>query len=149
MAGPCLTTYTKNIISESEKADIWNYVRVISSHMDGDSFWIAGQPFILSFGDEFYEEDQQLDLGGWNPKDCLVFSAMCNNQVSHVFLAMLSMKVIEITEGKILLESITSFTSNKTVLTMSGHVKLNDTDYAVNSEFMNYWVGESEFRLLK
>ncbi len=95
------------------------------------------------------EEEKLLVLDGWNPLDTIYLCAMCNNTASHILLATLAIKVAEIVEGMIELEGITGFTTNQAVLTMEGHIKVNDSDYVVKPGYLAYWLGEEDFRLLK
>ncbi|MDH5654234.1 MAG: DUF6368 family protein [Gammaproteobacteria bacterium] len=149
MAGPCLTIYTKDILDEDKKSEIWTYIETISSEIEGENFWISGQPFLIASGEELDEEDKTFDLAGWKPKDIIILCAMCNNQSSHVLLATIAIKVAEITDGMILLECIRKFTHSPAILTLEGHIKVSETDYVVSPGYLGHWLGSGEFRLLK
>jgi hypothetical protein len=148
MSGPCISILAPNHLSNSDKKAIWNYLNSISNGVEGEDFWISGQPFVVIF-EEADEEEKVLELNGWNPKSSISYCAICNNQTSHVLLATLAIKTAELIKGMIVLEGITRLTKSLVVLTLSGHIKINDEDYIVEPGFLCYWVGEPDFRLLK
>lgn len=148
MAGPCIQILSPNRLTDSDEASVFQYINAISNSIEGNDFWISGQPFFIQF-EEPDEEEKEIGLTGWNPKSSIVLCAMCNNQASHVLLATVAIKAAELMKGLIILERLTSLTKNKAVLTMEGHIKLDNGDYAVEPGFLSYWIAESEFRLLK
>lgn len=148
MAGPCLTILLPKEISEIDKVEIFDYLSVVSNHIDGDDFWVSGQPFIISFYPAD-EEESTYDIDGWNPQSTIAICAMCNNQSSHVLLATLGIKIATLLNGFIYLERIVNLTDSTAVLNLSGHIKLNELDYAVTPAFMMHWISEPNFRILK
>ena len=148
MAGPCLTIYVPDALSDLNRAEIENYIEVISNEVQGNDFWVSGQPFLWNTHAPD-EEESLLDLNGWGPKLVMYFCAMCNNPASHVLLATICDKVASMINGMILLGDMTYLTDNPMVLKMSGHIIVEDFGYIVEPKFLSYWLGEREFRLIK
>ena len=148
MAGPCLTIYVPEELSVPNRAEIEGYIDILSNEVQGNDFWIGGQPFLWSVHAPD-EDEVLLDLKGWNPKQVLTFCAMCNNPASHVLLATMCIKIAGIIDGMILLEDMTSLTDKAVILKMSGHLVVEDYGYFVEPKYLSYWLGEREFHLVK
>lgn len=88
-------------------------------------------------------------LDGWSPGSVVSFCAMCNEQCDHVLLAMLSHRVAQLLEGLISLGDISTITKDPAVLTYDGRRFIPGHGYIVHPEFLGYWLGHPDFRLVK
>jgi len=148
MAGPCLSVLTRQQLSLDDEAKIRTLIDAIASKIEGDDFWIAGQPFFVKFG-EAEAEDQELILDGWSPKGEVSFCAMCNGQIDHVLMGVLCFRAAEILNGLISLGDLTTITHDPSVLTYGGRVIIEGYGYFANPSFLSYWMASPEFRLIK
>lgn len=148
MAGPCLSVLTRQEVSRDDEAKIRAVIDAISSKIEGDDFWIARQPFFVKFG-EAEAEDQELFLDGWSPKGEVSFCAMCNGQIDHILLGVLSYRTAEILDGMIALGDLTTITRDPSVLTYDGRVIVEGYGYFGNASFLSNWMASPEFRLVK
>lgn len=87
-----------------------------------NDFWIAGQPFAVSFH-EPGEDERSLLLDEWKPAGVVSYCAMCNNQCDHVLLAMLAYRTAQLLGGLIALDDISTITQDSSVLTLTGVVQ--------------------------
>jgi len=77
---------------------------------------------------------------------------MCNNLASHVvMLASVCSKVAQELNGLIVLGNLPALTDSISVLKSEGHIVDENFDYGymVEPKFLNYWLGERDFRLEK
>ena len=148
MAGPCLDVYLPRELSQSDESQIRELIGSISNAVDGDSFWVANQPFMVRFG-ELEHEDRALILDGWTPKAVASFCAMCNSICDHVLLATICHRTAQLLNGMIVLGDISTITHDPSVLTFEGTRPIQDYGYIVRPEFLGYWLGHPDFRLVK
>ena len=106
MAGPTSSVLLRNIPDEIQKGQIYNVLDKISSHREGNDFWVNdtssidgtsktdGRPFGISFNqinekDYDYDEVELMQIeefAGFAPKFDLGFFAMCNREIDHQIL---------------------------------------------------------------
>lgn len=107
MAGPTASLLLPALSSEERRTRIRREVERNANLLDGDDFWVEGRPFILSFGEEYEGElNDIIEAGlpsvlGWRPQDLLRLAAMCNDPVDHRILAQLLLRLAQILGGVI------------------------------------------------
>lgn len=148
MAGPCIDIYTRQPISSSDELLVRNLIRSISNSVNDDDFWIANQPFLVTFG-EPEPEVRELIIDGWSPRGAVSYCAMCNAICDHVLLAMLCHRTAQLLDGLIHLGNISTITADPSVLTFDGARPTDGYGYIVRPAFLGYWLSHPEFRLLK
>lgn len=90
MAGP-----TANVLSP----DPLDSTRIAQIHEVLNGLGIDERPFLVSFGEEYEGELQELADSGlpevlrWTPRDCVGLAAMCNDTVDHELLCRLCIAV--------------------------------------------------------
>jgi len=47
MAGPCLTILLPEMVTDSQKEIVFNYINIISNKVESHDFWVSGHPFLL------------------------------------------------------------------------------------------------------
>jgi Family of unknown function (DUF6368) len=148
MAGPCVSVYVPRKPSSAEELRVRGMIHAIASTVRGDDFWIAQRPFFVRFHDP--EADvAALVIDGWSPKGVISYCAMCNDSIDHLFLGMLCHRSAQLLEGRIALNDVAALTRDPSVLTYDGARPIKDHGYVVRPEFLGYWMGNPEFRLMK
>jgi len=105
MAGPTASILVQRQVSEEQAALMRNKIAEMSNHIEGDDFWIEERPFLLIMGPEYedelaeYSEDGFEELLGWLPTDIVSIAAMCNDQIDHVLLGKLCLRLGKVLEG--------------------------------------------------
>lgn len=155
MGGPCLSIYTPKPLSDDKRKKIRTLIKTISSHVDGDDFWIGGVPLAWSV-DEPYDEDKEIDIYGWSPKADISVMSFINSPAAHVLVATIAINIAELTHGYINLDIITtvvegvsesSFTGWKYVKWFNGDKEL--PIFIVEPKALGSWLAAKEFRLVK
>ena len=148
MAGPCLSVFLPQSLSSTQEAQVHALITSLAHTVEGRDFWICGCPFFVDFRapDEY---ERSLVVNGWNPVGSVSYCAMCNGQTDHVLLALLCHRTAELLGGLIDLGDISTFTDSACVLTFEGHKPIPDHGYVVTPDFLSYWMGEPNFRLIK
>jgi hypothetical protein len=148
MAGPCASVYLPRKPSAAEELRVRGMIHAIASTVRGDDFWIAQRPFFVRFHDP-EAEVAGLVIDGWSPKGVISYCAMCNDGIDHLFLGMLCHRSAQLLEGVIALDDLAALTRDLSVLTYGGTRPIKGHGYIVRPEFLGYWMGHPEFRLMK
>ncbi len=146
MAGSGATVLLPSVLYEPDKHELEEFIRRIAGSREGDTFWIAGQPFSI-YQAELEEDLAELSPEGWVPQQAIGICAGCRGSAGDLFLAMLVTRVAEMFGGLVAFGgSIESFTSDPSVLTLEGRYTSESGDL-LTPGFMYYWVGHPQFRM--
>lgn len=148
MAGPCVEILVPRRVSTSDELRIRAVIESVASTVEGNDFWIAKRPFLVRF-EEPDSEAASLVLSGWSPKGTVSFCAMTNIYSDHVLLAVLGFRTAQLLDGLIVLDDISTITSDPSVLTFEGARPVDGYGYIVSPDFLGYWLSHPDFRLLK
>ena len=147
MAGATADVLLPNSLSGAQRLELDQFIQLVSSGIDGRSFWIAGQPFLWC-EDCPDKEQKNIVVTGWSPKSVISFSAMCRGCVSDTFLAMLAAKVAEMFGGVIAFGGhINSFASDAFILTLDGRFQFEDED-VLTPQFLYQWLAHPNFTMV-
>ena len=119
MGGPSLAIYTPKPITDDQRKHIEDLIKCISSNVKGEDFWIGGQPMSWTI-EEPDDLRKEINIDGWSPKSEIVLGSFTNSHSAHVLLAMLAIKIAEITQGFIDLDIITTIVPEVTELMFAG-----------------------------
>ena len=146
MSGASAEVLLRQLISDSERELVENYIRTVASSVEGKSFWIAGQPFGW-YDTPADEEEHAPDILGLRPRGVVGVYAGCRGPVSDAYLAMLVARIAQELDGVVALGGhIESFPDDGIFIT-SGRFEGKDGDY-VTPEFLHYWIGHPNFRMI-
>ncbi len=160
MAGPVASIILSTHITEEQRLFIRKEIIDISSHIEGDDFWVQERPFIVIIGPEYEEEiDDYIDNGlhsliGWTPKDIVGFAAMCNQHIDHHLLAEICLRFARKLDGLIDFDGELQINSTNTPgeLLSVQYVAASGKEciyHVGNVEFLDWWIKQPEFRMIK
>ena len=149
MAGSCAEVLFPRTLTEDQWRELHAFIQSVagSTEEEGRAFWITGQPFSI-YEPELDEERLRVSPVGWVPQQAIGFCAGCRGQTGDLILAMLVTRVAEMFGGLIAFGgSVESFTNDPSILTLEGRYAFETGDILIPN-FMYYWVGHPQFKMV-
>jgi hypothetical protein len=156
MAGPTASVVVRESLPADQRARIVDFISSKATRVEGDSFWVASRPFLWSTGEEYPGQLSEEDLSGligWQPKDQVIFAAMCNDEVDHRVLAELCIDVGYLLDGVVdfggwLGDDITPKIGQ---IWTSPYASVSGPAFSHlgTPEFLEWWLEQPAFRMVK
>ena len=146
MAGACAQVLIPQQFSDTDRRKLESYIQSTASFVEGNSFWVAGQPFI--WYEELVDDDtHDRVVLGWNPKYEIGFCAMCRGPVAEAYLAMLVARVAQMFGGVVAFGNHIARFASDVILVADGRFEYEDQDY-LTPEFLHQWIHHPNFRMV-
>lgn len=176
MAGPGASVVLPDLLSDELGLQIKEELGRIADEVRGDDFWIDGRPFIVTFGEDYPGELDDLaregfpTILGWTPKAVVGFAAMYNSDEDHRVLALICIRLVKTLRGVIDLNGSISagpslsrtapaapirvepFGEGHGVLLANSYL-ISDGRYGTahycDADFLERWMNDPAFRMVK
>ena len=156
MAGPTASVLLAQSLTDEQRLSVWGVIAELSDHVESNDFWVQTRPFIMTCGPEYPEELEEHiaaglpDLIGWTPKDTIGLIAMCNQQVDHRLLGQICVRIARLLDGVVDFGGELDFSASVRHVGLFSACNVEEAKYHVgNVEFLDWWLVQPDFRMIK
>ena len=153
MAGPTVTILLPYKLDSLPKPAVIELVAEISEKIEGEHFWVEGRPFAYGCGSDYSEDLLEYvelsSLLGWQPKDMVGLSAMCNGDQDHRLLGRITLEIARHLNGVIAFDGpMARYTSDSKFIETNETLKYGHGSILSVQNF-EAWLSHPDFRMVK